>query len=140
MSTRWLYTFQAIDPKDSSKTWEVGIPEQLFRLLQNKGHEKAIARLVLVHEVLEGGTVELRGGWSRPGKEEGCYVYIGRPARDFKSLSIETPAPKNMAFLVFVLPDGSIDEWTWRLLSEEKGEEDSPEGIKGDVIWPPNKT
>ena len=115
---RWLLTFHAIDPTALDKRWKTGIPERLFQHIRNHGHEKAIARLVLVREVLEGGTGALYRGWSRPDKED-SFVYVGRPSRDFKSLSIETPAPKEMGFLVFVLPDGTIDEWTWRQLDEE---------------------
>jgi hypothetical protein len=80
---RWLLAFRAIDPKRLDGHWEVGVSERHYRYLQNHGHEKQIARLVLVQEVLEGGTVNLYKGWSRPEKEE-CFVYEGRPTRDFK--------------------------------------------------------
>jgi len=133
---RWLLTFHAIDPAALDKRWETGVPEWLYRHFRNQGHEKAIARLLLVREVLEGGTIDLYGGWSRPDKED-CFVYVGCPNRDFKSLTIETPAPKKMGkkmgFLVFVLPDGTIDEWTWRLLDEEGG--NRPIGVTGELIW-----
>ena len=132
---RWLLAFRAIDPKKLDGHWEVGVSERHYRYLQNHGHEKQIARLVLVHEVLEGGTINLYKGWSRPEKEE-CFVYEGRPTRDFKSLTIETPAKGGMAFVVFVLPDGEIDEWTWRLLTEDGG--NRPDGITGELIWSAN--
>ena len=129
---RWLLTFHAIDPAALDKRWKTGVPERLYRHIQNHGHEKAIARLRLVQEVLEGGTLSLFRGWSRPEKED-CFVYVGLPSRDFKSLTIDTPAPKQMGFLVFVLPDGTIDEWTWRPLDEEGGNQ--PIGVTGELIW-----
>jgi hypothetical protein len=132
---RWLLSFQAIDPKNLDGHWKVGIPERHYRYLQNHGHEKQIARLLLVRDVLEGGAVNLYKGWSRPDKED-CFAYEGHPTRDFKSLTIETPAKAGMVFLVFVLPDGEIDEWTWRLLAEEGG--NRPDGISGELIWSAN--
>jgi len=132
---RWLLQFRAIDPRNVSGTWDVGVSERHYRYLQNHGHEKQIARLVLLQEVLEGGAVCIYKGWCRPEKED-CFVYEGRPTRDFKSLTIETPAPKAMAFLVFVLPDGEIDEWTWRPLNEDAG--NRPDGISGELIWSAN--
>jgi hypothetical protein len=132
---RWKVRFRAIDPRNLDGRWEVGVSDRHFRCLQNYGHEKQIARLVLVREVLEGATCNLYRGWSRPDKED-CYVYEGRPAHDFKSLTIETPVKEGMAFLVFVLPDGEIDEWTWRFLTEDGG--NRPDGIRGELIWSAN--
>ncbi len=133
---RWLLSFQAIDPYKPDSVWKVGIPEWLYRLHQNKGNEKAIARILLVEEVLAGGTVRLYKGWSRPGRED-CFVYEGRPRRDYKSLTISTPAPPQMAFLIFVLSDGTVDEWTWRPLRREGGETEV-DGIRGKLIWSKN--
>ena len=132
---RWLLSFEAIDPKTLSGRWTVGIPERLYRLYQKQGHEKAIARIVLVDEVLGSGTVRIYKGWSRPGKEE-SFVYEGYPLHDHKSLSISTPAPPNMAFLVFIFPDGTIDEWAWRPLSQDG--ENQVDGIRGELIWSKN--
>ncbi|MHC4398390.1 MAG: hypothetical protein ACYTG0_01780 [Planctomycetota bacterium] len=129
---RWLLTFRAIDPNALDKRWDTGVPERLYRQIQHHGHEKALARLVLVQEVLERDTHSLYGGWSRPDKED-CFVYVGCPNRDFKSLTIETPPPPGMGFLVFVLPDGTIDEWTWRQFDEEGG--NRPSGVTGELIW-----
>ena len=137
MTTRWLLSFHAIDPTNFSASWEVGIPNKLYRLLQNKGHDKAIGRLHVIGDVLQGGTLQIHEGWSRPDRED-CYVYLGRPDRDFKSLTIETPAPKGMAFLVFVMEDGTIDEWTWRRIAEERDGLIIPDGVKGEVIWSQN--
>lgn len=138
MGTRWVLTFQAIDPRNPNEFWDVGIPGWLYRKHQNSGNEKALGRIFLVADVLQGGTEEIHRGWSRPGKETDCYAYWGRPTREFKSPRIETPAPPGMAFVVFVLPDGSIDEWTWRALSEEGGFS-YPAGVKGELIWPQKK-
>ena len=132
---RWFIEFEAIDPANVDRRWKTGIHEWLYRRLQHSGHEKALARLLLVNDVLSGGTTHIYRGWSRRGKDE-CFVYAGHPGRDFKSLSIETPAPKGMVFLVFILGDGTIDEWTWRPLAED--EEDRPQGVTGELIWSQN--
>jgi hypothetical protein len=140
MSTQWLLTFDAISQENpGNKTWQVGVPEWLYRKHQTNGHEKALARLLLVETVLQGGTVHLFEGWWRKGKDEGCYVYAGSPGRDFKSLKIETPAPRNMLFLIFVLFGGTIDDWAWRPRSEEKGKEHLPSDIKGRLVWSLNQ-
>jgi hypothetical protein len=144
MGTRWIVDFQTIDPKqkpvDPGEFWTVGIPEWLYRKHQHSGNEKALGRLFLVGELLQEKVEQIWEGWSRPGKED-CFAYFGQLARDFKSPQIETPAPPGMIFGVFVLPDGSIDDWTWREQTEEKEGVIRPSGIvKGELIWPLNKT
>jgi len=135
MGTKWKVEFNAIDPKDAPRArWKVGVPEWLYKRQQIHGHEKELARLRLVLEVLqeEGGTKRLYEGWSRPGKED-CYVYVGRPNRDYKSLRIETPPPPGMIFLIFVLSDGTIDGWTWRKARPD--DPNGPLGVTGKLIW-----
>jgi hypothetical protein len=133
---RWYLPFKTIDPHEpGKKKWNVGVEEAHFNRLRHQGHEAPLARLKLVEEVLEGGITSIYQGWLRPGKED-CYVYVGSPDLDYKSLTITTPAPPNMAFLVFILPDGTIKDWTWRPLVDG---ENRPEGM-GDLIWPPNAT
>jgi hypothetical protein len=130
--SRWLLSFLGIDPHVPPSEWEMGLDEGYFRYLQHKGHEKAIARLLLVEQVLNGGTVRIYRGWCRPDKED-CFVYVGYPNVDYKSRTITTPAPPNMAFLVFVLPDGTISDWTWRPLESEG--QHTPQGLTGELIW-----
>lgn len=131
--TRWKAVFEAINPKNPEvDKWLTGISPDLYRRLQHQGDERRQARLLLVREVLEECTEALYGGWSRPMKDD-SFVYVGRPTHDFKSLSIETPPPLGMVFLVFVLPDGTIDEWTWRKSDPESG---APLGVNGELIWP----
>lgn len=132
---RWLLTFEAIDPRNLEGRWKTGILEKHYRKLTNQGHEKSVTRIVLVDEVLSSGTKCLYCGWSRPDKED-SFVYVGKPAHDFKSLSIETPAPPGMVFLVFVLPDGTVDEWTWRRIAAGNYE---PDGVDGELIWRANQ-
>ncbi len=137
MSTRWIVTFSAIDPKNPAETWNVGLPEWRWRVLTQKRHESKIAQLRLVEEILKtGGTERLYEGWSRSDTDD-CAVYVGCPTRNWTSPSIETPPPKNCLFLVFVLPDGTIDDWTWRPCSED--DPMSPSGVKGKLIWPKNQ-
>lgn len=131
MSTRWIVDFEAIDPQNpNERRWKTGIRPAHFRMLQQHSHEKSMARLVLIQKVLQGGTTHLYEGWNRPDRES-CYVYIGKPNRDYVSLTIDVPAPPRMVFAVFVLPDGTIDEWNWRN-EEENG---SPKGITGRLLW-----
>ena len=131
--SRWLHSFQAINPKTPPERWEVGVPEGLFRKLRQHGHTRKISRLILVDEVLSKGTIRIHGGWCRPDKDD-CFVYEGRPERDYRGIEIETPAPPNMAFLVFVLPCGTIDDWTWRLLTDDNK---LPKDMSGKIIWEP---
>lgn len=55
-------------------------------------------------------------GWSRPEYNEEYLVYVGSPKYDKRKLGdvedgdIENPAPKGKLFLVFVLPDGTIED------------------------------
>ena len=130
--SRWLYSFQAIDPKDPSKQWEIGVPEWLFSEYRKHSHNVKLARLALVDEIFPSGTTRIYGGWSRPDKDD-CFVYEGRPERDYRNIRIEVPPPPGMAFLVFVLPCGTIDDWTWRPLNDD--ENNLPEGMSGEIIW-----
>ncbi len=135
MATRWLIPFKARDPRSPDDGfWDVGLPEWHYRMLQNKGHECPLARLILVKEVLAVETTHIYEGWGRPDKDD-CFVYAGAPDRDYRSLTIDIPAPKGMLFLVFVLPDGTVDDWGWR----QTNDNGDPLGMeKGRLIWPPN--
>jgi hypothetical protein len=132
---RWLITFEAIDPVHPDKRWKTGIFQAHYSHLQRYGHEKQLARIMLVHHVMDpDSTLRIYQGWSRPGKDD-CYVYAGKPEREFKSLTIETPPPPGIVFLVFVLPDGTIDDWTWRPSTAGDGR---PDGVMGELIWSAN--
>lgn len=140
MAARWVLTFEAVNPNDPDKTWRIGIPEWLYRVHQRKGHEAALAHILLIAEVIEGGSYQIFRGWSRPGKDEGCHMYVGYPSCDRPSLQIQLPPIPNHCFCVFVLPDGSIDNWTWRRAIAE-GDDSRPQGVSGELIWPlPNKS
>jgi hypothetical protein len=43
-------------------------------------------------------------------------------------------APRDKLFLVFILPDGTIDHWNWRLRAA--GSDTIPEDLKGKILWP----
>ena len=104
---RWTLPFTTISPRHLQATWEVGVHESKIRVLRNSGHETAYARLMLVQKVLA-DPLTIFEGWSRPDKED-CYVYAGDPGTDFRSYSLEMPAPPNCLFLVFILENGTID-------------------------------
>jgi len=129
--TRWIFTVRAVAP-GSDGSVEVGVSEKHFRLLQQNGDHLAIGRLRLAKEVLE-DPICIVQGWDRQRTEE-CRIYVGRPKRDYRSSKIDIPAPPGMLFLVFVLPGGTIDVWTWRPC--EPDNPDFPQGVKGEVIWP----
>lgn len=132
---RWLLDFDAIDPKNLEGRWKTGIHEKHYNAIRHSGHENKVARIMLVNEVLQNETKHLFRGWSRHDKED-SFVYVGTPGQDFKSLTIQTPAPPGMVFLVFVLPDGTIDDWIWRA---SRGE-NKPDGVTGELIWSSNQS
>jgi hypothetical protein len=130
--SRWFYSWEARLPsKPDEETWSVGIHREKFQLLYSQNDTISLARLVCVGQTLEDTRVIVEG-WSRPGKDD-CFVYIGRPTRDYRRPTIETPAPPGMLFVVFVLPDGTIDYWRWRQQSEADPE--VPQGIEGKILW-----
>ena len=118
----WIITFSAKRP-GSDDPWTTGVTFAKFGALTDNGDLCRAARLKLVPEVLA-NPESIHNGWNRPGTEE-CYIYIGHPASDWRSPTIETPPPKGHAFIVCVLPDGQIDYWGWR----EDDENLLPRGI-----------
>jgi hypothetical protein len=133
MGTRWKIEFDARLPSNPDhETWKVGIASSLLNTLQKQGHAVKQARILLVQDVL-GDTREIFQGWSRPDTDD-CFVYTGSPRYDCRGPTIQVPPPRNMVFLVFVLRDGTIDDWNWRPL--KPGDATVPEGINGRRIWP----
>lgn len=129
---KWMVDISAIDPNDTDgERWKIGIHEKFIMTLAKNGHEQKLARLNCVKQVLEDTRLIVQG-WSRPDKDE-CFVYCGLPDKDFKSRTIEVPPPPGMLFLVFVLPDGTIDDWVWR--KADSMDITKPEDINGEIIW-----
>jgi hypothetical protein len=134
MGTRWKIEFDARLPSNpDQETWKVGIAPSLLETLQKKGHAVKQARILLVRDVLD-DTSEIFQGWSRPETDD-CFVYTGNPGCDYRGPTIQVPPPPNMIFLVFVLRDGTIDDWNWRPLKAD--DPTMPEGVNGRRIWPP---
>lgn len=130
--SRWQVDFTTLSPFDGFKrTWAVGVLEKYVQCLRHKGHAAPLARLLLVEKTLD-QPVAIIEGWSRPDKDD-CYVFIGSPSLDYRSLTIETDAPPNSLFLVFILPDGTIDHWNWR--HKAPGSAVLPEDMKGQMVW-----
>lgn len=137
--SRWAISFEAIDPKNTVRKWDVGLKFTKISLLQKRGHSVKLARCKLVEEVMACTNVLIQG-WSRPEYNEEYLVYVGSPKYDKRKLGdvedgdIENPAPKGKLFLVFVLPDGTIEDWAWR-----DADPDNPslpsDCKKGKVVW-----
>jgi hypothetical protein len=133
MGTRWRIEFEARNPSSpDQRRWKVGIAQSRLEVLQKFGHAVKQARILLIEEVLS-DTRRIVQGWSRPGTDD-CFVYVGSPGHDYHGPMIEVPPPPGMVFLVFVLPDGTIDDWNWRPV--KRGDPTMPEGINGRTIWP----
>ena len=139
---RWQFQFTARLPNNpETQTWEIGISPKKIETLVSNGDTVIVARIEQVGEVLE-DPLAIFKGWARPDCED-CTVYVGRPSSDrFSAISdkkgsIETSAPTGMVFLVFVLPDGTIDFWGWR--KERKADSGPPLGLDGErlgtIIW-----
>jgi len=95
--TGWHYEMTARDPRNPQiGTWTIGVTKKKIELLCRKSHERKLAQFALVKEVIE-NTDGIVRGWSRPDTNE-YYVYFGRPERDYRSATIDVPAPKNMYF------------------------------------------
>jgi len=133
MGTRWRIEFDARHPNSpDQETWKVGIAQSKLEILQKFGHAVNQARILLVRDVLS-DTRKIVQGWSRPDTDD-CFVYVGGPGYDCRGSTIQVPPPPGMVFLVFVLPDGTIDDWNWRPVKREDAT--MPEGINGSKIWP----
>ncbi len=130
---RWKFVIEAQSPDDPHATWRTGFTVRTIELLISKGHTEKLARARLAEEVLQSPDSIIKG-WGRD--RDDCLIYVGAPLQDYRSSSVETPPPKGMLFLVFVLSDGTIDDWSWR--PAEAGEPGMPEGMKGTVLWPAN--
>jgi len=103
------------------------------------GLEARYARMMLIPEVVKSPTMVLQG-WKREGYEE-ALIYVGRPSKDFRSPTIETPPPKGMVFMVFVTPDThTIADWRWE--PADPNNPDSPEALFSRCerkLWPTNQ-
>lgn len=132
---KWIHTFQALSPTGDAP-WPVGVTETKFRRLRENSHLVKLGRLALVAEVLENPTIIVEG-WNRPDTGD-CLVYVGKPDKDYRSAAIELPAPQGMLFAVFVLRDGTVDDWNWRPVSSNDPE--LPDGVTGVIVWPTQRT
>ena len=129
---QWKVAWAARNPNAPPPTWKVGIKESKLSLYREKGHETKLARVLLIPEAVA-NPAKIIKGWDRPDRD-GCYVYVAKPTKNYQSQTIEIPPFPGQFFLVFVLPDGTIDDWTWR--PENPSDPSMPDEIKGEVLWP----
>jgi len=133
MGSKWRIEFEARLPGNPKRdTWTVGIAPALLDTLRINSHTVKQMRIMLVEGVLN-APIAIFEGWSRPDMDD-CFVYAGRPIQDYRGRGIETPPPPGMMFLVFVLSDGTIDDWNWRNVGED--DQDLPDGMNGRQLWP----
>lgn len=105
---KWKFTIEAQSPAGQIGTWQTGFAARTLEFLISKGHKEKLARARLVEGVLKTPETIIQG-WGRD--KDDCLIYVGSPRQDFRSDSVETPPPRGMLFLVFVFPDGTIDDW-----------------------------
>jgi|GEM_PF-4713508 hypothetical protein len=133
-SAQWKVSWDAMSQDGPPATWRVGIKESKLAFYRNRGHVTKLARVLLIPDVVASPLVIVKG-WDRPEKN-GCFVYVGKPNKDLRGgdASIEAGPPPGQFFLVFTLPDGTIDEWNWRPASQS--DPLMPDGINGEILWP----
>lgn len=133
-----FWTINALDPYDKSGcgTIELRLSYAHTEGLGRKRLDPRYARLMLVPEVVQCPTIVLKG-WQREGYED-ALIYVGKPSKDFRSPTIETPPPKGMVFLVFVTPHTyTISDWRWERADDS--DPDLPENVSKRcerVLWP----
>jgi hypothetical protein len=135
-----FWTIVALDPFDPSGAGHIELKLSYAHTdgLRLKRLDARYARMMLIPEVVQSPTMVLQG-WRREGYED-ALIYVGRPARDFRSPTIETPPPRNMVFLVFVTPETHfVSDWRWELADEN--DPNAPQQVRERcevVLWPTN--
>ena len=131
------WTLDAIDPfGDDGAVWKVWVDQAHVDGLSRHRVDPRFYRLLLLSEVLSDPTAIFQG-WEREG-QDGGLCYVGSPAKDYRSESIEVPPPPGKVFLAFVTSRGKVSEWRW-----EDSDEDDPHFPKGynkgrftRIAWP----
>ncbi|MDX1965343.1 MAG: hypothetical protein SFX18_19510 [Pirellulales bacterium] len=130
----WALSIETIHPTDHLKQWSVGFETSLLQ--QYKRDMLILARAKLAQTVLEGNVEAIFKGWNRSDTDRD-WVYVGRPANDFRKLDLTTgkpsivcPAPKGMVYAIFIKDCGTICNWGWKQLDNDR-----PEGVNGDKVY-----
>lgn len=132
-----FWTIEALDPEDPTGCRTVNLRLSYAHTdgLAAKRLDAKYARIMLIPEVVKRPTMVLKG-WKREGFED-AIIYVGRPGRDLRSPTIETPPPRDKVFLVFATPvNHSISDWRWEFSDEN--DPDAPEGVLSRcerVLW-----
>ena len=132
--TRWHFTIDDAQcpGKAAGCVWKTGIHYKKYDLISRNSHDAKHARLKLVRTAMA-FPLRILKGWNRIG-HDGEYVYVSKPEVDYRSWTVEVPAPKGMYFLVFVEVDGTIDDWAWR--AEDVNDPDLPKDTGKEVVFP----
>jgi hypothetical protein len=131
------WTFDALDPSDASgeSTVECWIDQGTIHFLTKGVLTQRWFRIQCVADVLR-DPIHVVEGWNREGYES-ARCYIGRP-QDHPSEGITLPPKPGMCFLVFVLPNGKIEEWGWEKLDPaDDGSCRRQFGEDWKRLWPP---
>lgn len=130
--TRWAVPFDAKSPHPPHGVWTVGVTHRKLAVLKSNSDEARLARLMLVPSTLA-QPLTIRKGWTRLGKDD-CFIYVSKPSTDYHDREIQVPPDPRAFFLVFVTPDGTIDDWSWRF--ESKDDPTTPADVTGEILWP----
>ena len=134
------WTIDALDPFDPSGCSVIALRLSYAHTdgLRMRRLDARYARIMLIPEVVRHPTIVLKG-WKRDGYDE-ALIYVGRPAKDFRSPTIEVPPPPNKVFMVFVTPLGrQISDWRWEVA--DVSDPNIPTGMLERcerVLWPTN--
>ena len=136
-SSLQFWTIEALDPDDPTGCRTVTLRLNYAHThCSAAGLDARFARMMLIPEVVRHPIMVLKG-WKREGYED-AIIYVGRPPKDYRSTTIETPPPRDKVFMVFATPDNhSISDWRWEFSDEN--DPDAPEGMLSRcerVLWP----
>ena len=110
---RWHCEFDARFPHPPHDLWKVGIQERLVKHLQGRGDKARLARIIPHYTGGRDISKNAQNLWWLVATSDDCYVYVGKPDRNFRSGQIQTPA-RPIVLLGFRLTGGNDRLLVWR--------------------------